>query len=508
MKKILVLVAGLALLLSGCSGNRAGQAGQGGDAVIDRNAEIRMIYFRDSPTWDPHRSPATIDETMLFLAYDRLLHLDREGKVIPGAADRWELSPSGLSLHIREGLSFHDGTPLDAAAVKANLDRARTLPESVVRGDLASVTAVETEGTSTVVLRTGTSEVSLLGALTGRAGALISPKAFDDPSLGVNAAGSGMYQMVAHNPNIAATFQRFEKYWNPGAVQAAGIELRFVSDPAARVNALRSGQADIVYLDTDQISQVTDMGDVGVVSGGVAGAKVVQLNPDRVPALKDSRVRQALNYAIDRQGIINGVIFGKGTPAFQLYPEGHAAHSQEAEGRYPYDPEKARQLLTEAGYPDGFEFTVLAGVDSQVDLQAVQSQLAAVGVKIGIEVVTGNNGITRFWVEKAADALAFRIVAKADPGSTFAQYFLPSASNPGAVTSDAVVSLMKEQGGEQDQEKRASLHRSIANQVSEEPLSLLFLYSPQFGWATSDKVAGLRVPLVGMTTFDGVGVGR
>src|SRR4051794_24317139 len=213
---------------------------------LDPGATIRYADAVGPSRFDPHRSTNGQDIRYLAPVYDRLVHLSSAGDPIPGLATAWEWQDDGLALRmtLRQNVRFHDGAPFDAAAVKANIEREKTVEGSSVAADLASVTAVETPDPDTVVLRLSQRNSMLLGLLSHRAGAMVSPTAFDNPDLDLAPVGTGMYKVTSYRPNDVIVYERNTDYWNPDVVGAKSIELRILPDDVTRMNALRTGEVD------------------------------------------------------------------------------------------------------------------------------------------------------------------------------------------------------------------------------------------------------------------------
>ena len=155
---------------------------------------------------DPHKASISQDATTLFPVYDRLVHLSPQGRPDPGLAESWEFSDDGLTLtlHVREGVTFHDGATLDAAAVKANLDRAKGVEGSSVATDLAAMASVTVVDPMTVDITLSQPNVAIIGSLADRAGIMVSPKALaDGVDLDANMVGAGPFKLVEHAPATA-----------------------------------------------------------------------------------------------------------------------------------------------------------------------------------------------------------------------------------------------------------------------------------------------------------------
>src|SRR5690606_21746166 len=182
----------------------------------------------------------------LFLTYDRLVHITPDVQPIPGLATDWEFAEDGsyLEMNLRKGVTFHDGEPFNAQAVRANIERAKTVENSAVASELEVVESVKVIDPATVRFMLTGAAASLPLTLSDRAGVMISPKAFDDPDLDQQPVGAGMFKVTDYKPNDHITYERYEKYWDPDAVRVAKNEQLIQPNSVARLYANRTGQVD------------------------------------------------------------------------------------------------------------------------------------------------------------------------------------------------------------------------------------------------------------------------
>jgi peptide/nickel transport system substrate-binding protein len=235
-------------------------------------------------------------------------------------------------------------------------------------------------------------------ALAGAAGSIISPAALDNPDLDVNPVGSGPYVLSELRGGDSITYERREGYWDEGAQQAAVLQVRGIGDGNARVNALRSGQVDMIRYATQDSPQISNLGPGFTdYSYPAAGPISVWLNSSR-PHLSDGRVRQALNWAIDRDAINEALMAGECSPSAQPLPEVYSGHLEEPPISYGYDPDKARELLRVAGVSDGLSFKLLTLPHSPWGnlATAVQEQLGEVGVDVQVEQLEPARAVPTF----------------------------------------------------------------------------------------------------------------
>ena len=476
----------------------------------DPDGTFRWAYFYEPSRFDPHRAANSGDGTALFLTYDRLIHLSAESEPIPGLAESWEYSDDGLALtlSLREGVTFHDGEPFDAEAVKLNIERAKTLEGSVAAADLAAITSVDVVDDLTVVINLSEPQASLLALLSDRHGAMISPAAFDNPDLEKAPVGTGMYRMVEYRPGDRIIYERYEDYWDPEVVGAARFEYVLIGDAATRLNALRSGEVDAASLETSQIEQAESAG-LTINTRTTLSYQSMYMNRAREP-FDDANVRRALNYAVDRAAIVEALEFGHGQVSSQIFPEGYWAFNAEVGSDfYTYDPERARELLAEAGLADGFEFDMLVPVPGTPPALAeiLKEQFAAVGVDAEI-VQTPSQGVADlFFVQESSSAMLGFWGGRPDASMTTAlRWTSEGFSNPGGHSTPEIEQLHEQAASILDPDERAAAMHELVALGTEEALDLV-LFFPVSVQAGAETVAQMpTVALNGRVEFRGASV--
>jgi peptide/nickel transport system substrate-binding protein len=408
--------------------------------AIDRDATVTYTWSTPVGTWDPARVTNIFGSQVYYtMVYDRLIQLGADGDLHPQLATEWSTSDDGtvITFTVRDDAVFHDGTPVDAGAIVASIDRQRTLEGSAQAGRLASIASIEAPDATTVVITLSAPDPTIMYELAWQSGAVLSPSAIaDDAGLELNPAGSGPYRLVESSPELFV-FERNEDYFDPDVARAARIEILPIGDATARLNAVRSGQADIGQFGADQYAELSDLAagdDFDLYSYSSSNTAPIYLNTGVAP-LDDPRVRLALNLAIDRESINDNVMSGQCMPAGQTLPEGIVGHDPSIEG-YPFDPERARELLDEAGVG---EFTI-EGISVELEpynsiSQIVADMLSDIGVTIEFTAVEPA-AMRATWREGNAAAAGFAIsVTSPDPSALFDAIML-SVDNPGGQMPD------------------------------------------------------------------------
>lgn len=335
---------------------------------------------------DPHLAQDSVSHEVINMMYEGLLGVTKGMKIVPKLAESWTISDDGLTytFKLRQDVRFHNGRPLVAADVKFSLDRARE-PKSVQSDFLTTVASVDVVSDYEINVVLSEPFAPLLGVLA------IAP-VIDKETLAEhgdlrNATnGTGPFKLTQWVPGQVVRLERNPAYYVPGLPYLDGIEYRPLSDDTARVSALRTGEVDLIYgvpaTDVDVLQRDPA---VTVITEPVAGYTYAGINLQKAP-FNDLRVRQALAFAADRQAMVDMSVFGFGFP-IRTGPVVAPPEAQVHEVMYPHDIARAKQLLADAGYPNGFKASVL--VPSAVKrllatAQVLQANLKEIGIELDV----------------------------------------------------------------------------------------------------------------------------
>ncbi|MFC4948940.1 ABC transporter substrate-binding protein [Pseudonocardia sp. GCM10023141] len=504
----------LGLVLAGCGGGTGAQApapagpgasiGTAPTGPANPNATLRFSYATDaSKNYDPATAANQFVNAFLLPAYDRLFDIDAKGAVVPMLAERSGLTDDGrtLTLTLREGVVFHDGTPFDAAAVKANIERGKTAERSTLKPDLAVVTAVDVVDARTVALRLSAPTASLPAALADRAGMMVSPKAFTNPDLDLKPVGAGPYRVVEDQPGALVVYEKFDRYWNAQANTNAvkRIEMRIQLNPETRLRSIGAGEFDATAINLDQYAAAAGAGGQVLVQPGT-GAFLVYLNMSKNPALAKPDVRAALSMAVDRAGISSAILGGQCAASPQIFPKGYwAAATDLGPAASTFDVTAAKQKLADAGFPNGFSMsmTVINVAPYSTVAEAVASQLGQIGVKVDLQVAEPAQVIAGFTGQKSVDSYVSAWPGAVDPARTVASLFLAGGTfNPGGTQDEEIARLAKQGLAIPDGDARAKVYQQIAARAVDQHIQLPICSSPVLLMASS-KVRGLGTTIAG-----------
>jgi peptide/nickel transport system substrate-binding protein len=401
----LATAALLALSLVGCAAGT--DAGSGSQA-----ATLRLAAAVDNDTFDPAQLSGGAKDNYWQAVYDTVLKLDyKSAKPEPNLATKWSYNEdqTELTVTLRPGVVFSDGTPLTAEALKANAVALRDKggSSSIMMSHLADVKVVDDV---TAIYQLREPDPAFLGYLTTVGGAISNPKNIGTKEIATVPAGSGPYVLDATR-TVAGTnyvFTRNPKYWNKASFPYDEVTITPIVEASARVNAVKSGQVDGGVFDPDARAELKASG-LHVDSNPVdwRGLMLVDREGKKTPALSDVRVRQAINYALDKNAFLKNIEFGEGTATGQIFIPGDLGYVKELDNRYPYDPAKAKELLAKAGYAGGFDL-IMPAFDFRSGVQPVMiQQLASVGIRVKTEQVVPDqyNAVMKsgkysaFWIQ-------------------------------------------------------------------------------------------------------------
>ncbi|WP_406675129.1 ABC transporter substrate-binding protein [Nonomuraea sp. N2-4H] len=484
--KVAGIAAAVTLLLTGCVSQasiRQDAGGQSGDT---------LTWGWSLPsTWDPVTSAVGNDVHALTLVYEGITEVDENGEARPGLAESWTYAGDGRSVtfHLRPGLTFSDGTNLDATAVKASLERGKTAKDSTIAPQLATIERITADSETDVTLHLNQVDYQIPLLLAGKTGQVVSPAAAKDPArLATRPVGAGPFILTGYVPGSQATLVKNPDFWNADQIHIANFVLKPAPDPSVAVAGLQSGQYDVADLTAAQVAGVKAAG-FPVLTTDVLPVRVLDVN-NTVKPFDNPKVVEAISTAIDRRALVETANFGYGEPAWQPFPKGYVAYNPELENLYPHDVAKARRLLAEAGYPDGVDVQLaLNRADDPVG-ELIQQQLNAAGIRTKLTVMTPgvNNYITR-----RHPFVLDQFNARQSPVQALQVLFGPEGlMNLGKTTPKELPAAVAKAGGYalDDPAYPAAIQKATKIAVTNMPN--VFLFTVTRFTAHSPKVQGLR----------------
>jgi len=374
----------LAVTLAGCGSSSGGGKAQASDNVLS------LASIIEPKSYDPTQMDCGSALLYCQAAYDTLIHLDADRNPTPGMATAFTYNGkrTQLTLTLRSGITFSDGTPFDASVAAANLTHFQKTSglSSSMSSALKSVRAV---GADKVVIDLSAPDPSLLSNLALNLGMMVSKPAIGAATLATTPDGSGPYLLDKADTQPGTTvFKRNTKYWDPSTYPFDTVKMSVLTDPNTTLNAFKVGQVNAGPIGEPQAKAIEQLGgSVMRSANGWLGLILADRGGKVVPALADVRVRQAINYVLDRD-LFSTIAVPGGKPATtteQIFAPGSPAFVKELDEAYPHDVAKAKQLMAAAGYAKGFsvtmpDFSTVSGSPA-LSTYLVQ-QLGAINIKI------------------------------------------------------------------------------------------------------------------------------
>ncbi len=377
LNALLMVVLSLALTLSACSGKRQGESTESQITIgIPQDVEDSL---------DPHKAVAAGTEEVFFNMFEGLVKPDSNGNLKPAVASDYKISEDKktYTFTLREGVKFHDGSAVTVEDVKYSIERCADADQgALLVAAFTNIAAVNTPDDKTIEIVLKESNADFLAALDSA----IIPASNQDPDR--VAIGTGPYKFVSHAPQESFVMEKFEEYWGEKA-HIKKVVLKVCANADSIVMNLNGGAIDMyARLTSTQASQLN--GEFEVLEGTMNLVQALYLN-HAVEPFNNEKVRQALCYAVDKQYILDMTSDGHGTPVgSSMFPAFGKYYVPELAEHYTKDVAKAKQLLADAGYPDGFSFTVKVPSNYAPHVEAAQviaQELKAINVNAKIELI-------------------------------------------------------------------------------------------------------------------------
>lgn len=358
-----------------------------GGAVAAAQSDLTVALQLEPPHLDPTSAAAgAIDSVLYSNVFEGLTRFASDGSIIPGLAKSWEISEDGTSytFHLNAGVTFHDGSSMDAQDVKFSLDRARGEDSANAQKALfAGITDVSVVDPLTVKVSLDAANGSFLFNMAWGDAVIVAPETIEN--IKTNPVGTGAFEFSNWVQGDRIELTRNADYWGtPAALESATF--KFISDPTAGFAAMMAEDVDafVNFPAPENLPQFEADPRFQVIVGSTEGETILSTN-NKMPPLDNVKVRKAIAHAIDRQAIIDGAMFGVGTPIGTHFAPHHPDYL-DLTANSAYDPDLAKQLLAEAGFENGFETTLKLPPPSYARRggEIIAAQLRAVGIQTEI----------------------------------------------------------------------------------------------------------------------------
>jgi ABC-type transport system substrate-binding protein len=469
------------------SSNKTGPQ-YGGTVKIRTNSQISTYGY------PPEQIVASTANTIASPALETLGRYDSEGNMVPWLAKNWKTDPANLAITIElnQGIKFHDDTDFNAEAVKWNIGKWI----EAKRPEVMNIKSVEAADSYHVKINLKTWQIATLDDLLWMV-QMISPTAYEKNGkewMMAHPIGTGPFKLDSYQPDVLIKFIKNNNYWKKGLPYLDSVEWRIITDQLTANNTFLGGEVDInLYMTgeiieqyknrTNQFDIVELKSSLGLISNGVISDSA---NPDSPFA--HVKVRQALGYAINREEIAKTIFRGYVTPTNQFGAPGVWTYNPDVDP-YHYNPEKAKQLLAEAGYPNGFKTKITGMPQHNSLMQVIQSYLSKVGIKADI-FTTESANYSSLSSSKWDGLMIYAYATDANITSTMSRHFgLNSVVwGPNIVHPDKVVKLIDKTSSAPDMEARKKDTHELQKAVYEEFALVTSLYVNTTPYLKSKKV--------------------
>ncbi|WP_028389735.1 ABC transporter substrate-binding protein [Bacillus cihuensis] len=501
-----------ATILSGCSENTANtssnnQGNEGGTLIVGLGSDVDVLDPTREGGWETFRVNRQIHESLVTEDLSKSSVDAKVPALKPQLAKSWDISEDGLTytFHLREGVKFHDGTVFNAEAVEFNIrrswdqqfeyyDQISASKMALTYQSLKDINIVD-EYTIQLILKEPFSPLlRMLAQGSWGTGLILSPtalKRWGNDGYGEHPTGTGPFKFVERIRGEKIEIARFNDYWGDKA-HVDKVIFRPIPDAVARVTALETGEVDIISSPfPDSVAQLKEKG-FNIGEGDIPEVFYFSFNFNN-PYFKDQKIRQAFIHAIDRVGLTKNLLKDTASPAYGIQSPGNEAYDPAFQD-YTYDPNEAKALLKEAGYPDGFTTTLQTYAGTEAVAEWVQRDLAKVGIKLNIETYEWNSYLSEWGAgmkeEVGLNSMSWGfvtpywlyIVAHSESGSNVGKYHNPSFD-------EAVNSGIHEVNPE-----KAIEYWKKANEIVSENAAVVPLSNNRTPYAFGKNVEGFVVP--------------
>jgi peptide/nickel transport system substrate-binding protein len=469
--------------------------------LVGQAQTLRIGLAEDPDMLDPTMARTFVGRIVFSALCDKLIDVDEKLNYVPQLATSYQWSADGkaLTMKLRSDVTFHDGEKFDAAAVKFNIERHKTMQGSNRSGELRPVTSVDVIDPTTVRLNLSAPFTPLLAALADRAGMMVSPKAAQNSTNFASApVCSGPFKFVERVAQDRIVFEKYAGYWNKAAIHFDRVVYTPIPDATVRLANLRSGQldfiervasSDVAKLATEprfKVSKITEIGYQGITIN-LGKSDKAQANP----LGRDNRVREAFELSLDRQGIVQVVMDGEAVAGNQWVPPSSSFYTKS--NPVPQrDVAKAKALLKEAGVPNP-SFTLMTPTTS--DAQKIAQVVQAMAKEAGFDVkIQSTEFATSLNLADKGDFDAYVLAwsGRADPdGNVYSFLACKQPLNYSGYCKPEVDALLNEARSKQTVADRLKAYEQV-NKFAQNDNPILYLYHRNWLWAYNAKLTGVR----------------
>ena len=492
--KIAITVLSLVVLTTGCG---TGTATSTSTSAVKDGGTLNIALSSDAPKLDPSLSSSVYDRYVFQSVFDKLVDLDKDGKIVPMLADKWDVTADGLNytFKLHAGVKFQDGTDFNAEAVKFNFDRNmdKASPRKNELGEVKSVSVVDP---LTVKVELKHPFTPFLSILTDRAGMMVSPAAVKKEGVDFvnNPVGTGPFTFKEKIKGTSITLVKNPNYWQKGLPHLDQVVYKIIADANVAAVNLKSGQVDMTdwRFPTKEIENFKAIPNMTVLSQAGQGYIGFYLNVTK-PPFNQKELRQAVDVLLDRDAMVKLIKDGAATAGRSPFGPGNLAFG-DSDKYQKTDVAKAKELLAKAGKPDGFSFTFKTGTspDNQRLAEMIQSMLKPAGITMNIEKLEFGTMLDQ--TQKGNfEASATSWSGRPDPDQNiYDQNVTGGAQNYSKYSNPQVDKLLQDARKELDSGKRKVIYDQAMTIINEE-LPYIYMYHENNVFGISNQVKGFEL---------------
>ena len=508
-KRILSLVLALAMMLTafaGCSGGNDGSSTSGsstasGSQTSESSASnesqsetsgeetvVRMNIGSEPDSLDPWQSAASDTDAIFHNVFEGLCLYNEKGEIIPGLAESWEISEDSLTytFHLRQGVKFHNGDDFDSADVLYSYNNFAGLDgNESVSSDYEIVDSVEAPDAYTFVVHLKEPSAAFLSVNIDP----ILPEGYADQATAP--VGTGPFKFVEYTPSQRVVLEKNEDYYDEERMAKIDrVEFYIMTDSAAVVSALQSGQLDIASINADDAAVLESQFDI--YNSPQNMVQIFALNNEVEPFNK-LEVRQAINYCIDKDQIINSVFGGYATKLYTNFsPVMEVYYNGDLEGSYDTDVAKAKELMEQAGYADGFEFTVKVPANYQAHIdtaQIIAQQLAQINITMNIDTIEWATWLEDVYTNANYEGTIIGLTGKLDPDAVLGRFETNYSRNFYHFSNEEYDKLIADSVTEMDEQARIDNYKRCQEILTEQAVGV-YICDPNLVVASRKDLKG------------------
>lgn len=486
IKLTLLIIAVLTIFLITACSNKENTP----DNAANVKTDLTMGYTTEPEGLDPHRTAAASTFTVTNNIYDTLVGVTSDWEVVPRLAKGWEISENGMEItfKLRDDVKFHNGRQMTAKDVEFSFNRLKDA-ESPKARDYENITKIEVVDDNTIKFTTEILDVELLKSFAYPWTAVVPEEAAEN--LKTAPVGTGAFTLKEWVPQQHLVLQRNDNYYGDKA-KLETVKLVLIPDATSMMAGFQVGDLDIIPLTGDQVTMVENNGDYKVISEPMNAVQIMSLNTNH-KILSNEKVRQAIAMAINKQEVIDASMFGYGDKIGSHLPPTSPDYF-DTNDIIEYNPEKAKELLKEAGYENGFDISLSLPKNYQLHVdagQVIADQLSKIGINVNIELIEWGTWLSEVYGAKNFDMTVVGHTGRLDSYAFLSRYYSDSNDYISLKTGE-VDELLDRAQQELNDDKRKEIYKEI-QVVLANKLPAIYLQTPHTMLALQKNVEGMEI---------------